>query len=132
MKIICIRHANCILYTKGNTKMLLILGASKMELRTFTISYARGKSKVKKNRELLVKDRIDELHTRICSSDELKHIDQDLKQYDALTCKKELQQNYRTFKPTVCGFSPDDCLRQELYSTFSLLAHVYKRAPTSC
>ena len=64
----------------------------KMEIRSSTISFTKGKSKLQRERELLVKDQLDELDRKICSSDDLQNIDQELKCYEALT--KELQSLY--------------------------------------
>ena len=64
----------------------------KMEIRSSTIFFTKGKSKLQRERELLVKEQLDELDRKICSSDDLQNIDQDLKRYEAL--KKELQSLY--------------------------------------
>ena len=61
----------------------------KMEIRSSTISFTKGKSKLQRERELLVKEKFDELDRKICSSDDLQNIDQELKCYEAL--KKELK-----------------------------------------
>ena len=61
----------------------------KMEIRMLTISYAKGKDKLGKSREVLVKDELDELDNKICSSQDLQNMEEELKKYDVL--KKELQ-----------------------------------------
>ena len=63
-----------------------------MEIRNSTISFTKGKSKLQRERELLVKDQLDELDRKICSNDDLQNIDQELKRYE--TMKKELQSLY--------------------------------------
>ena len=65
----------------------------KMEIRMLTISYAKGKAKLRKSREVLVKDELDELDNKICSSQDLQNMEEELKKYDAL--KKELQELYK-------------------------------------
>ena len=64
----------------------------KMELRSVTISYAKGKAKETSNREYTIKDELEKLDHIICNSRDLMNIDYELKQYEDL--KKELQQLY--------------------------------------
>ena len=64
----------------------------KMEIRTSTISFAKGKAQINRERELFVKDQLDELDRKICLSTDLQNVDHELKQYDNL--KKELQELY--------------------------------------
>ena len=64
----------------------------KLEIRMLTISYVKGKAKLRKSREVLVKDELDELHNKICSSQDLQNMKEELKKYDVL--KKELQELY--------------------------------------
>ena len=54
-----------------------------------TISYAKGKAKLRKSREVLVSD---ELDNKICSSQDLQNMEEELKKYNVL--KKELQELY--------------------------------------
>ena len=64
-----------------------------MEIRMLTISYyAKRKAKLRKSREVLVKDELDELDNKICSSQDLQNMEEELKKYDVL--KKELQELY--------------------------------------
>ena len=63
-----------------------------MEIRTSTISFAKGKAQINRERGLLVKDQLDELDRKICLSTDLQNVDHELKQYDNL--KKELQGLY--------------------------------------
>ena len=63
----------------------------KMEIRCFTISFAKGKAKETRNRELIIKEEMDRLDHIICSNSDITSVDEEeLKQYDNL--KKELQQ----------------------------------------
>ena len=64
----------------------------KMELRSVTISYAKGKAKETSKREYTIKDELEKLDRIICNSRNLMTIDYELKQYEHL--KKELQQLY--------------------------------------
>lgn len=64
----------------------------KMEIRCFTISFAKGKAKETWKRELIIKDEMDRLDHIICSNSDITSLDEELKQYDNL--KKELQQMY--------------------------------------
>ena len=64
----------------------------KMEIRTVTISFAKGKAQTIKKRETVIKEQLDELDKKICNSQNLDNINDTLKQYDDL--KKELQQHY--------------------------------------
>ena len=64
----------------------------KMELRSVTISYAKGKAKETNKREYAIKDELEKLDHIICNSRDLMNIDHELKQYEDL--KKELQQLY--------------------------------------
>ena len=64
----------------------------KMELRSVTISYAKGKAKETSKREHTIKDELEKLDHIICNSRDLMNIDYELKQYEDL--KKELQQLY--------------------------------------
>ena len=63
-----------------------------MEIRTVTISFAKGKAQTIKKRETVIKEQLDELDKKICNSQNLDNINDTLKQYDDL--KKELQQQY--------------------------------------
>ena len=63
-----------------------------MEIRTSTISFAKGKAQINRERKLFVKDQLDELDRKICLSTDLQNVDHELKQYDNL--KKELQELY--------------------------------------
>ena len=62
----------------------------KMEIRCFTISFAKRKAKEAKKRELIIKDEMDRLDHIICSNSDVLSLDKELKKYDNL--KKELQQ----------------------------------------
>ena len=64
----------------------------KMEIRTVTISFAKGKAQTIKKCETVIKEQLDELDKKICNSQNLDNINDTLKQYDDL--KKELQQHY--------------------------------------
>ena len=64
----------------------------KMEIRCFTISFAKGKAKEAKKHELIIKDEMDRLDHIICSNSDVTSLDEELTQYDNL--KKELQQIY--------------------------------------
>jgi len=64
-----------------------------MELRSVTISYAKGKAKETSKREHTIKNELEKRDRDIvCNSCELMNIDYELKQYEDL--KKELQQLY--------------------------------------
>ena len=65
----------------------------KMEIRCFNISFAKGKAKETRNRELVIKEEMDRLDHIICSNSDITSLDEELKQYDSL--KKELQQIYK-------------------------------------
>ena len=65
----------------------------KIEIRISTISFAKGKANINRERELFVKDQLDELDRKICLSADLQNVDHELKQYDNL--KKELQELYK-------------------------------------
>ena len=65
-----------------------------MEIRCFTISFAKGKAKEAKKRELIIKDEMDRLDHIICSNSDVLSLDKELKKYDNL--KKELQQIYKS------------------------------------
>jgi len=66
----------------------------KMEIRCFTISFAKGKAKETKKHELIIKDEMDRLDHIICSGSDLMSLDEELKQHDNL--KKKLQQIYES------------------------------------
>ena len=78
-----------------------------MEIRISTISFAKKKAKINREREIFVKGLLDELYEKICLSDDLLNVEQELKQYDNL--KKELQQMYEakgeeaSSEPNVAG-----------------------------
>ena len=61
-----------------------------MELRSVTISCAKGKAKETSRREHTIKDELEKLDHIICNSRDLTNIDYELKKYEDL--KKELQQ----------------------------------------
>ena len=63
-----------------------------MEIRSITISYTKGKRKQINKRELEIKKILHDLDDKICNSDDLQDIDQDLELYDDL--KKEYQSLY--------------------------------------
>ena len=63
-----------------------------MELRSVTISYAKGKAKKTSKREHIIKDELEKLDHIIWNSLDLMNNDYELKQYEDL--KKELQQLY--------------------------------------
>ena len=63
-----------------------------MELRSVTISYAKGKAKETSKREHIIKDELEKLDHIICNSRDLMNMDYELKPYEDL--KKELQQLY--------------------------------------
>ena len=62
-----------------------------MEIRTMTVSFAKGKAQTIKKCETVIKEQLDELEKKICNSQNLDNIDPILKQYEL---KKELQQHY--------------------------------------
>ena len=64
----------------------------KMEIRSTTISFSKGKAKAICKLEVEIKQQLDELDKIICNSQNLDNIDGILKQYDYL--KKELQHQY--------------------------------------
>ena len=66
----------------------------KMEIRCFTISFAKGKAKETRNRELVIKEEMDRLDHIICSNFDITSLDEEWKYYDHL--KKELQQIYES------------------------------------
>ena len=61
-----------------------------MEIRCFTVSFAKGKPKETRNRELVIEEEMERLDHIICSNFDITSLDEELKQYDNL--KKELQQ----------------------------------------
>ena len=66
-----------------------------MELEFQLFLLQKKKAKINREREIFVKDLLDELDEKICLSDNLLNVEQELKQYDNL--KKELlQQNIRS------------------------------------
>ena len=66
----------------------------KMEIRCFTISFAKGKAKETRKGELIIKDEMNRLDHIICSNSDITSLDEELKQHDNLT--KELQQIYES------------------------------------
>ena len=60
------------------------LGASQNGIRISAISFAKKKAKINREREIFVKDLLDELDEKICLSDNLLNVEQELKQYDNL------------------------------------------------
>ena len=56
----------------------------KMEIRCFTILFAKGKAKEIRKRELIIKDEMDRLDHIICSISDNMSLDEELKQYDNL------------------------------------------------
>ena len=64
----------------------------KMEIRSTTISFSKGKAQAIRKHEAEIKQQLDELDKIICNSQNLDNIDEILKQYDDL--KKELQHQY--------------------------------------
>jgi len=64
----------------------------KMEIRSTTISFSKGKAQAIRKHEVEIKQQLDELDKIICNSQNLDNIDGLLKQYDDL--KKELQHQY--------------------------------------
>ena len=78
-----------------------------MEIRCFTISFAKGKAKEAKKRELIIKDEMDRLDHIICSNSDVMSLDEELKKYDNL--KKELQQIYESKGEAANGFDPNAC-----------------------
>ena len=64
----------------------------KMEIRSTTISFSKGKAQAIRKHEVEIKQQLDELDKIICNSQNLATIDGILKQYDDL--KKELQLQY--------------------------------------
>ena len=56
----------------------------KTEIRISTISFAKGKAKIYRERELFVKEQLDELDRKVCLSADLQNVDHELKQYDNL------------------------------------------------
>ena len=63
-----------------------------MELRSVTISYAKGKAKETSKRKYPIKDELEKLDHIICNSGDLMNINYELKQYEDL--KKGRQQLY--------------------------------------
>ena len=68
----------------------------KMEIRSFTVSFAKGKAKEAKKRQLIINDEMDRLDHIICTNSDVTctSLDEELKKYDNL--KKELQQIYES------------------------------------
>ena len=64
----------------------------KMEIRLATISFAKGKAKIRNMRELEVNKLLEELDNVICNSDNLENVEKELKYYDEL--KRELNEIY--------------------------------------
>ena len=64
----------------------------KMEIRSATISFAKGKVKIRNMRELEVNKLLEELDNVICNSDNLENVEKELKYYDEL--KRELNEIY--------------------------------------
>ena len=64
----------------------------KMEIRSTTISFSKGKAQAIRKHEAEIKQQLDELAKIICNSQNLDNTDEILKQYDDL--KKELQHQY--------------------------------------
>ena len=64
----------------------------KMEIRSITILFSKGKAQGTRKREVEIKEQLDELDKIICNSQNLNNIDEILRQYDDL--KKELQHQY--------------------------------------
>lgn len=64
----------------------------KMEIRTSTISFSKGRAKINRRREISIKNQLDQLDEKICASNDALTLDEELKQYDNL--KKELQTLY--------------------------------------
>ena len=63
-----------------------------MEIRSATISFAKGKAKIRNMRELEVNKLLEELDNVICNSDNLENVEKELKYYDEL--KRELNEIY--------------------------------------
>ena len=74
-----------------------------MELRSVTISYAKGKAKETSKREHTIKDELENLDHIIYNSCDLMNINYELKQYEDL--KNELQQLYEN-KGEAAKFRP--------------------------
>ena len=64
----------------------------KMEIRSATISFAKGKAKIRNMPELEVNKLLEELDNVICNSDNLENVEKELKYYDEL--KRELNEIY--------------------------------------
>ena len=64
----------------------------KMEIRSTTISFSKGKAQAIRKHEAEIKQQLDELDKIICNSQNFDNIDEILKQYADL--KKELQHQY--------------------------------------
>lgn len=62
------------------------------ELRSATISYAKGKARKTSKHDQTIKDEVEKIDHIICSSCDSMNIDYEQKQYENL--KKELQQLY--------------------------------------
>ena len=86
---ICLQLMNKKIYVQDEQILWELL---KMEIGTSMISFAKGKAKINRERELFVKDQLDELDRKICLSTDLQNVDHELKHYDNL--KKELQELY--------------------------------------
>ena len=74
------------------SKQQLFWELMKMEIRTTTISFAKGKAQTIKKCETVIKEQLDELDKKICNSQNPDNIDPIFKQYDGL--KKELQRHF--------------------------------------
>ena len=78
----------------------------KMEIRSTTISFSKGKAPAIRKHEAEIKQPLDELDKIICNSQNFDNIDEILKQYADL--KKELQHQYENkgkaaiFRPKCC------------------------------
>ena len=64
----------------------------KMEIRSATISFAKGKAKIRNMREFEVIKLLEEMDNVICNSDNLENVEKELKYYDEL--KRELNEIY--------------------------------------
>ena len=63
-----------------------------MQIRSATISFTKGKAKIRNIRELEVYKLLEELDNVICNSDNLENVEKELKYYDEL--KRELNEIY--------------------------------------
>jgi len=75
----------------------------KMEIRCLTISFAKGKAKETKKRDLILKNEIDRLDHIICSNFDVTSLDEELKQYDNL---KRNFNKYTKAKVKLQSFDP--------------------------